>query len=233
MNELDLKKETLPDTLPDLVKFVWVTKEEVTACKAALKAMSKLKVAQEVLDQKTEEARLIQEASMDAKVRIGQLIKAMPKSEPVNQHSANSYNGNQQKPRATAIENAGLSNHEAYDYMTMADNAEIVEQVKDLARQGKGIPTDRQVFNMVAIKKRKEQKHGEQKEADRVMWSSICGSLKNIVFKVREENSAEMVYRQNKDDLTNCLDMINNSIVSLVELRERIMVNAYEKESSR
>ena len=31
MNELDLKKETSPDTLSDLVKFVWVTKEEVTA----------------------------------------------------------------------------------------------------------------------------------------------------------------------------------------------------------
>ena len=49
------QKQMLPDTLPDLAKFVLVGREKLAAVRAAIRAIDKVKVAEEVRKQKLEE----------------------------------------------------------------------------------------------------------------------------------------------------------------------------------
>ena len=69
----------LPDTLNDLAKFVLVGRDQLAMVRAGIKALDKLDVAEGVRRQKREEAQMLAEALLDAEVKIGEILKAMPK----------------------------------------------------------------------------------------------------------------------------------------------------------
>ena len=71
--------ENLPIKLEDLARFVLIGREKLQAVKAGIRAIEKLDLAKEVMDQKKNEAQDLAGALLDAEVRIGQLFKALPK----------------------------------------------------------------------------------------------------------------------------------------------------------
>ena len=87
MPDITAYQENLPDNLKDLSAFVLVGREKLTAVRAEIRAIEKLELAEEVRQQKREEARMLGEALLDAEVRIGELTKRIPKD--------NSFRGNQ------------------------------------------------------------------------------------------------------------------------------------------
>jgi len=84
MNELDLKKETLPDTPEDLAKFVLVGREKLKAVKAEISAIEKVGLAKEVHSQKMQEGQEIAEAVLLSEQRLGELLEEIPKATPNN-----------------------------------------------------------------------------------------------------------------------------------------------------
>ena len=77
MNELIAQNQQLPDTLEDLSKFVLIGREKLKSVRAEICAIDKLQLAEEVRNQKRDEARMLSEALLDAEARLVQrcLIK--------------------------------------------------------------------------------------------------------------------------------------------------------------
>ena len=61
MVDMTAYQENLPDNLKDLSAFVLVGREKLTAVRAEIRAIEKLELAEEVRQQKREEARMLGE----------------------------------------------------------------------------------------------------------------------------------------------------------------------------
>ena len=79
MNEIIVQTKQIPDNLPDLAAFVLVGREKLTAVRAEIRAIDKLQLAEDVRQQKRDEAFMLSEALLDAEKRIGELTKKIPK----------------------------------------------------------------------------------------------------------------------------------------------------------
>jgi hypothetical protein len=161
MNEMTVKNQNLPDTMEDLAKFVLVGREKLNSVRAEIRAIDKLVLAQEVRDQKREEAAMISEAILDAEVKLGELFKLIPKATSKNNPSgqkkdtqfrtAAELGGAQTKMEI--IKELGFSQDQSNRFEKLADNADLVEYVKAEARENGEIPTRAKVFDMAELLK--------------------------------------------------------------------------------
>ncbi len=167
MVDMTAYQENLPDNLKDLSAFVLVGREKLTAVRAEIRAIEKLELAEEVRQQKREEARMLGEALLDAEVRIGELTKRIPKD--------NSFRGNQwqsnsgvtladsntevllPQTKEEILADMGFGKMQVSRYETLAENKDLVEQVKAEARETGEIPTRGKVLDLVKARKERQQ----------------------------------------------------------------------------
>ena len=76
-----IQNQQLPNKIEDLAKFVLVGREKLVSVRAEIRAINKLELAEEVREQKKEEAQMLAEALIDAEVKIGDLLKTIPKAQ--------------------------------------------------------------------------------------------------------------------------------------------------------
>ncbi|MBQ8692064.1 MAG: hypothetical protein IJ520_02865, partial [Synergistaceae bacterium] len=96
MNELAVSAQNnLPASFEDLTKFVLIGREKLVAVRAEIRAIKKVGLAEAVRRQKMSEAQAISEAVLDAEVRIGELMQAIPK--------ATNGGANQYQAKSTAV----------------------------------------------------------------------------------------------------------------------------------
>lgn len=72
-------EKQLPGNIEDVARFVLIGTEKLKSLKAEIGAIKKLKLAQEVYDQKLEEQRRLSELILDAGVKIGEFSKQIPR----------------------------------------------------------------------------------------------------------------------------------------------------------
>lgn len=180
MNEIEIYTKNLPTTIEDVSKFVLFGREKLTSIRAEIRAIDKLQIAEEVRNQKKEEAQLLAEALLDAEVKLGELFQALPKAQGFASDKSNIYNSGQhctelineklnkekeEKTKKEIIQNLGLEETQAKRFETLAKNKDLVEQVKQEARENDDIPTRTQVLSLAKARKQmKEQKEEEYKE---------------------------------------------------------------------
>lgn len=126
-------EQNLPANLEDLSKFILVGREKLTSIRAEIRAIDKLNLAQEVRNQKREEAQMLSEALLDAEVRIGELLKKIPGATKGNQYTGKMVMDtavHNQKPKAEVIKDLGFTEKQKQRFETLADNKDLVEQVK-------------------------------------------------------------------------------------------------------
>jgi phage N-6-adenine-methyltransferase len=161
MNSLVLSNNNLPTAIEDLSKFVLVGREKLTAVRAEIRAIDKLDLAKEVREQKKQEAQLLGEALLDAEAKIGEMLKEIPKDNSFkgNQHKVvNSQQCENTKTKEQVTKELGFNKDMVSRFETLADNKEIIEQVKAEARENEEIPTRTAVLNKVQEIKRQEEK---------------------------------------------------------------------------
>ena len=147
MNSIAVSSNNLPGTLEDLSKFVLVGREQLVAVRAAIRAIDKVGVAQEVRKQKLKEGQEIAEAVLDAEVRIGELMREVPKAQGKRTDT---------KPTDTAvgkyevIEKAGFTPKQVERFETLAAHPEAVERAKAEARENQEMVTRSSVLEKVA-----------------------------------------------------------------------------------
>ena len=181
MNEIEIYTKNLPTTIEDVSKFVLFGREKLTSIRAEIRAIDKLQIAEEVRNQKKEEAQLLAEALLDAEVKLGELFQALPKAQGfssdkarVNKSAISNTtvtNGKIDKPSNTTVTKLEQAQELGFDKMTvsrfetLAKNKDLVEQVKQEARENDDIPTRTQVLSLAKARKQmQEQKEEEYKE---------------------------------------------------------------------
>lgn len=180
MNELATYAQQLPDTLEDLSKFVLVGREKLNSVRAEIRAIDKVHLAEEVRNQKREEAQMLSEAVLDAEVRLGDLFKQIPKVNS-NQHIKKVQTDSAvhvQKPKRQVIKDLGLSEKQAQRFETLADNKDLVEQVKQEARDNEDLPTRTRVIDLAQQRKKKEAEEQEEKK-DFSAYINDCKKIAN------------------------------------------------------
>ena len=162
MNELTKYSQQLPDTIEDISKFVLVGTEKMKALKAEIRAIEKLHLAEEVYSQKMGEARMLSELIIDAGVRMGELKPSIPKAsggDRKSQEIKSNHMGTfdkQNKGVTKTYNDLGFSKKQMYEFETLADNKDLVEQVKHEARGNGILPTKSRVIDLAQQRKKKE-----------------------------------------------------------------------------
>lgn len=169
MNKLTVyNHDNLPTTLEDLSNFVLVGREKLTSVRAEIRAIDKLNLAQEVRDQKKEECLMLSEALLDSEVRLGDLLKQIPKAQAGRPQKEITdtivANIQKQKPKKEVIQELGFSQKQAERFETLANNKDIVEAVKAEARENDDIPTRTRVLELAKARKQEELKEQQSKE---------------------------------------------------------------------
>jgi hypothetical protein len=155
--------QQLPARVEDLAQFVLIGTEQLTAVRAAIRALDKLNVASDVYHQKLQEAQDLGEAVLDAKVKVGELALAAPKATGHQENRGNRYKT--QEDRETAadrhfstpkkeeiVKSIGVPLRTIRDWQQLAQHPELVEEAKQQARQSGEI-----VGSTVAIQLIKKQ----------------------------------------------------------------------------
>jgi hypothetical protein len=183
MNDLITQNNSLPANIEDLSKFVLVGREKFNAVRAEIRAIEKIKLAEEVRNQKREEAQMLSAALLDAEVKLGELFKELPKgsggdrrSEDFKSCSAATF----EKPKEDVIKELGFSKFQANRFETLADNQDLVEQVKQEAFENDDFPTRARVIDLA--KARREQEQGFYKKMDdgHKMYCSLSKIIESI-----------------------------------------------------
>ena len=169
--EIERVVSGLPSKLEDLAQFVLIGRDKLAMVRAGIKALDKLDMAQEVRQQKKEEAQMLAEALMDAEVRIGEILLAMPKasggdrkSEKIKIPTAEVFDYSpkpEPKPIETkqeAAQKLGFNKQQVERFQTLAKNKDIVEQVKQEARANDDLATRTAVLQAVRAKQVEEKK---------------------------------------------------------------------------
>lgn len=139
-------KERLPTTMDELSKFVLVGREKLVAVRAEIRAIEKVGLAQEVREQKLREAQDISEAVLDAEVRIGELMRDVPKAK--NQYD-NALNSGVISTKTDVIKESGLTQMQVSRFETLAAHPEVVAKAKAEARENDDVVSRSSVLNMI------------------------------------------------------------------------------------
>ena len=173
MQNLVTVQNNLPTTIDDLTKFVLVGREKLVAVRAEIRAIDKVGLAREVREQKLVEAQDIADAVLDAEMKIGELMAAVPKQTNNNPTGKNQYGVGQSdtavvltKSKADIIRDAGFTPKQVQRFQTMAAHPEIVEQAKAEARENDDIVSRAAVFDKLRNQKREEKKQAVQQRID-------------------------------------------------------------------
>lgn len=212
MNNLTEVQSNLPNNLEDLSKFVLVGREKLTAVRAEIRAIDKVQLAEEVREQKREEAQMLAEALLDAEVRIGDLLKQIPKAK--NQYSkCNSQQcERQEETKQEVIIKLGFNKDQANRFETLSSNKDIVEQVKAEARENEDIPTRSRVLQLVKEKTKEEQfietefkkiedKIAIQKNLQNAIYKILCTSITDNELEIWYEGLSNGYLETLDDDL--------------------------------
>ena len=202
VNEIMNIGNTLPSKIEDLAKFVLIGRDQLNMVRAGIKALDKLDMAKDVREQKKQEAQMLAEALMDAEVRIGEILLAMPKASGGNH--GNQYTsakfltaedfGNVPKPEPKPIETKqeaaqklGFNKQQVERFQTLAQNKDVVEQVKQEARANDDLATRTAVLQAVRFKQVEEKK---EERIEKIIESRIDA---NISENIKHGNCLEVL----------------------------------------
>ena len=180
MNEITQVNRQLPTNIEDLSRFVLIGREQLVAVRAAIRAIDKVGVAQEVREQKLREAQEISEAVLDAEVRIGELMREVPTQSKHNAEKRRdtAVQSFDRKTKTEIIEQAGFTPKQVQRFETLAAHPEIVAQAKAEARENDDIVSRSLVLNMVRQKKKEE----EQERAREAIEEEQRGRTGAVLF---------------------------------------------------
>lgn len=247
MNELAFQKIDLPDNIKDLSKFILVGREKLTSVRAEIRAINKLELAEEVRNQKKEEAQMLSEALLDAEVRLGDLLKQIPKEKNNNKNGRNQYSRGQKdttvqltpkdkneiQNKTSIISSLGFSEKQAQRFETLANNKDLVEQVKAEARENDDIPTRGRVLDLAKARQQKIAENPEGTDPDEYIEFAhkVAKQFLNVIYApltadITDEKLQAWLTTFNADNTTQSMICnINRAIESLSEMRTFLVKN--------
>ena len=180
MNDIILQEKQLPDNITDLSKFALVGREKLAAVKAEINAIQKIGLANDVLEQKRREAQESAELVTLSEVRVGEMLREIPKASGGDRKSDNFKNVNnvdfepqtiepKQPTKTEVIKSAGIAPKTAERFQQMAAHKDIVVKAIQEAREKNDIVSRSTVLNKIKLEEKKETiRQAENKIAEQV-----------------------------------------------------------------
>ena len=157
MSNLEVIQSNLPDTLPELSKFVLVGREKLVSVRAEIRAIQNVGLAKEVLEQKKAEAQEIAELVTLSEMRIGLMLKEIPKAQGKRTDlSTSSSRIEEVKPKSEAAKELGFTKDQVSQFQRMAEHEDIVHEAIAEAKENDDIVSRAAV--MQKIKEKEEEK---------------------------------------------------------------------------
>jgi hypothetical protein len=133
-----------------LQKFIIFGRAQLDAVRTLIRAIDNLPLAKEVREQKKAEAQLLAGALLDAEARLGELLK-----ETDRRYVGVLEGTNVPKQERTLPD--GINKKQSYQFQRLADNLDVIEQVKADAIEDEDLPTRTEVLRRV--KEREATEH--------------------------------------------------------------------------
>lgn len=245
----------MPTNIEDISKFVLIGREKLASVRAEIRAINKLQIAEQVRNQKKEEAQLLAEALLDAEVKLGELFQQIPKAQGFASDKSNIYNTvqhctellnrekqqkiqqiskaqgiitdltsvqhgtdvNKLKTKKEIIQELGFEETQAKRFETLAKNKDLVEQVKQEARENDDIATRTQVLSLAKARKQMQ----EQKEEQFKQFCEQSEKGKKLYSKLID--SLGIINRLDNEDIRNCMLNLDNNLAD--DILERLKVS--------
>jgi hypothetical protein len=226
INELRVHRYDLPATPDDLRRFVLVGREKLVSVRAEIKAIDKLCLAQEVRDQKRDEARMLSEALLDAEVRLGELYRQIPKA--ANQHKSAYDTGvvstfpglsHAYPTKEKTIRDLGFTPKQAERFETLADHPDLVERVKAEARENDDLPTRSAVLSLAKYRDEKVQAQYRQIDDDGRLAEMLSKAVDAIERLPADRAAIDAMVRGLLPLADNMLYSIDEAIQRLTAIR--------------
>lgn len=154
MNDLIATTKQLPDTLPELTKFVLVGREKLASVRAEIRAIQKVGLAKEVLEQKKAEAQEIAELVTLSEVQIGKMLKTIPKATTNHKKLENDKTVDFKKPKSEVLEELHIPQKTAERFQQMADHEDIVHKAIEEARKNDDVISRNAVIQKISEAKK-------------------------------------------------------------------------------
>lgn len=152
-SELKFEKTSLPANIKELSRFVLVGREKLTAVRAEIRAIDKVGLARQVREQKLQEAQDLSEAVLDAEVKLGELIAAIPET-PGKRTDLQPVDSSVHRSKKEVLEDAGFTVKQGQRFETLAAHPDIVAEMKAEARDREEIISRTAVLNAIAEQKK-------------------------------------------------------------------------------
>ena len=184
MEQIVAYDKQLPDNIEDIARFAIFNSEKLKSLKAEINAIDKLHLAKEVYDQKIKEQQILGELVMDAFVKIGQFSKQLPKATGKNNQYTQKVkinstdNFHSPKTKAEVMSELGFTPQQTQRLEILANNPDVVEQVKQEARENDDIPTRTRVIDIVQQRKKEQSEKVTKSSKDyRQFHNALYGIL--------------------------------------------------------
>lgn len=202
MNELTVRQESLPVTLPELANFVLIGREKLVSVRAEIRAIQKVGLAKEVLEQKRAEAQEIAELVTLSEVKIGAMLKEIPKtSGGVNQYNKEENSTKVEKSKMETTKELGFTKHQVSEFQRMATHEDIVHEAIAEAKENDDIVSRAAVLKKIAdsTPKPKTAKQMAQENLDRIRGAQVIPLEAAEIIKeeqavIDRENAREFSY---------------------------------------
>jgi len=163
MNELVRQQANLPANLDDLARFALIGRDKLQAVRAEIAAIKKVGLASDVLEQKRAEAQEIAELVTLSEMRMGEMLREIPKATPNNNpFHENRTDAKLVKPKSDVLAEIGITKDTASRFEQMAAHPEIVEQAIVEARENDDIVSRASVLKKIKDNKRAEREAEKQ-----------------------------------------------------------------------
>lgn len=171
-NIITTTQAQLPDTLPDLAKFVLIGRDKLKAVRAEIHAIDKVGIAKEVYQQKLGEAQEIAEVVTDAECRMGELLKATIRQ-------GGDRRSEKSKSSVSDLEKIGISKNQSSQFQQMASHPESVQKAKDEAKRSGEVVSRSAVLKQIEKDKPIEVKPAKPFNAEKTLRKNEYREIQN------------------------------------------------------
>lgn len=154
MNDIEVAQKNLPATLPELSKFVLIGREKLTAVRAEIRAIEKVGLAKEVLEQKKAEAQEIAELVTMSEMQIGRMMKEIPKAQGKRTDVTSCPSRQEVETKSETIRDLGFTPKQTAQFQQMADHEPQVMEAIAEAREHDDIVSRAAVLRKIEEKKK-------------------------------------------------------------------------------
>lgn len=217
--ELTIRQERLPATLPELANFVLIGREKLASVRAEIRAIQKVGLAKEVLEQKRAEAQEIAELVTLSEVKIGAMLKEIPKA--TKGTGSNQYQKSENAEiipkdkisKAETTKELGFTPKQVSQFQRMATHEDIVHEAIAEAKENDDIVSRAAVLKKIAdsTPKPKTAKQMAQENLDRIKGAQVIPLRAAEIIReeqavIDRENAREFshVIRKVYERLTDC-----------------------------